>query len=287
MSRYQAFNLLAQHNTQLHDNLELDNGIELAAWSNHFDRITQCPDHHTLSLYVADGYESYHKNGDQWHNGGGPNRACVLPRHSESSWDIRGKLSFVHLYFTDGHLRKLTEQTWDKSPFAIDLQERIFVEDKQITALYRQFLLRHQWHDHSHKLVLSSATNLLLTHLLSRYGHFDWRLPAVRGGLAPVVAKRVTEYIEQYLAEPLLLSTLAAEAGLSEYHFARMFKQSLGQAPHQYVLGRRLARAKALLAHSNASLTDIAHGCGFSSASHFSNRFKAAEGISPSAYRQA
>ncbi len=64
-----------------------------------------------------------------------------------------------------------------------------------------------------------------------------------------------------------------------------MFRQSMGVAPHQFVMQRRMARAKALLLSSNRSLTDIALACGFNSASHFSNRFKAAKGITPSQLR--
>lgn len=103
----------------------------------------------------------------------------------------------------------------------------------------------------------------------------------------PVVLRNIHAYIEQHLSEPLTLAELAAEAGLSEFHFARMFKQSTRQAPHQYVMQQRMARAQALLRHSRLSMTEIAMACGFSSASHFSNRFKATLGKTPSQLRSA
>jgi AraC family transcriptional regulator len=96
----------------------------------------------------------------------------------------------------------------------------------------------------------------------------------------------VCEYIEQHLDQPLPLSVLATEAGLSEYHFARMFKQSLGQSPHQYLQARRLARADTLLTASALSITEIALACGFSSTSHFSNCYRTARGQTPSALRR-
>jgi AraC family transcriptional regulator len=61
---------------------------------------------------------------------------------------------------------------------------------------------------------------------------------------------------------PLTLAELALEAGLSEFHFARMFKQSTRQAPHQYVMQRRMVRAETLVRHSPLSLTEIAMACG-------------------------
>jgi len=107
----------------------------------------------------------------------------------------------------------------------------------------------------------------------------------VRGGLSPSVLNRVKEYIHGHLADPLSLAELAQIAELSEYHFARMFKQSMGIAPHQYVMNARLIRAESLLRHTALDMTTIALDCGFSSTSHFSHRFKSLRGMAPSALR--
>ncbi|MDN5484253.1 MAG: hypothetical protein L0G18_11480, partial [Pseudomonas sp.] len=93
----------------------------------------------------TDGYESYHKTASGWKNGGGPDRFCLMPEQSESSWDIRDDLSFVHLYCTDEHLRGIGEQIWDKSPASIALDEKTFASDPKIAMLYRQFLLGCDW----------------------------------------------------------------------------------------------------------------------------------------------
>ncbi len=282
---YDAFENLRKHNAVLHNSVALHDGIQLAAWSNKRDNITQYCNHHTLSLYIADGYESYHKTASGWKNGGGPDRFCLMPKESESVWDIRDNLAFVHLYCTDEHLREVGEKVWDRSPATFTLDEKTFSQDARITALYRQFLLGCDWQQNANQLTLSTASTLLLTHLVQHYSNVQWQLPTVTGGLAPVALRNVLEYIESHLGEPLLLCDLAAQVSLSEYHFARMFRQSMGVAPHQFVMQRRMARAKALLLSSNQSLTDIALACGFNSASHFSNRFKAAKGITPSQLR--
>ncbi|SFR05681.1 MULTISPECIES: helix-turn-helix domain-containing protein [unclassified Enterobacter] len=282
---YRAFENLRKHNAVLHDSVALNTGMQLAAWSNKRDHITQYCDHHTLSLYIADGYESYHKTSSGWKNGGGPDRFCLMPKESESSWDIRDDLSFVHLYCTDEHLRTIGEQVWDRSPASFSLNEQMFGEDAQITALYRHFLLGCDWQQQANQLALSTASTLLLTHLVSRYTNVNWRLPAVTGGLAPTVLRNVLGYIDAHLGEPLTLDCLAREAALSEYHFARMFRQSMGLAPHQYVMQRRMAQAEQLVRHSTLSLTEIALACGFNSASHFSNRFKSVKGMTPSQLR--
>lgn len=286
MSRsYLAFENLRRHQARLNDSVRLGSGIQLAAWSNKHDIITQCCDHHTLSLYTADGYETYHKTAYGWRNGGGPDRFCLMPAQSESTWDVRSDLSFVHLYCTAEHLQQIALRIWDRAPAALQLDERIFGEDPGITQLYRHFLLSCDWQQDANQLMLSTSATLLLTHLLQHYSSVRWQPPGIRGGLAPVVLRRVQAFIEAHLDAPLTLETLAQEAGLSEYHFARMFKQDTGLAPHQYVMARRMERAKQLLSHSSLPLTEIALQCGFSSASHFSNRFRAQEGLPPSAWR--
>lgn len=282
---YDAFEKLSQHNAVLHESVELSSGVQLAAWSNKRDTITQYCDHHTLSLYVADGYESYQKTASGWKNGGGPDRFCLLPKESESTWDIRDDLSFVHLYCTDAHLREVGEKVWDKSPYRFTLDERTFGNDPRITAVYRQFLLGNDWHQPANHLTLSAASSLLMTHLIQHYSNVQWRLPTVTGGLAPVTLRNVLAYIDAHLAEPLTLADLAHEAALSEFHFARMFRQSMKMAPHQYVMQRRMAVAKQLVCHSQRPLTEIALACGFSSPSHFSNRFKQVTGKTPSQLR--
>ena len=93
--------------------------------------------------------------------------------------------------------------------------------------------------------------------------------------------------IEQRLAEPLSIGQLAAQCALSPYHFARMFRESFGVPPHQYLLARRLARARDLLRNSSLPLGEVALACGFASASHFTNRFKQNLGGTPGEYRAA
>ena len=152
---YGTFETLRRQNAVLKGTVELNSGIQLAAWYNNCDTVTVRSDHHTLSLYVADGYESYQKTPHGWKNGGGPDRFCLMPKGDESVWDIRGDLSFVHLYCTDAHLRRVGEEVWDRSPANFTLQEKTFASDDKITAVYRQFLLANDWRQPANQLTLS------------------------------------------------------------------------------------------------------------------------------------
>ncbi len=178
MSDYQTFTMLKNRKAQLRDSVPLSGGIRLAAWFNSGDRVTNHSDHHTLSLYTEEGYDTWHKTPHGWRNGGAPDRFCLMPSGMESTWDLRADLSFVHLYCTDTHLRQLGEQIWDRSPASLNLQEKIFADDDRITQLYRHFLLSVSWQQPANQLMLSSASTLLLTHLLQRYSDVEWQRPA-------------------------------------------------------------------------------------------------------------
>lgn len=110
------------------------------------------------------------------------------------------------------------------------------------------------------------------------------REPQVRGGLAAWQQRVVTAYIEEHLAEPIPLSTLAQLARLSPHYFCRAFKQSFGLPPHRFHSIRRVERAKALLAKSSYSVTEIGLRLGFSETSSFSTAFRKATGLTPTAY---
>jgi AraC family transcriptional regulator len=107
----------------------------------------------------------------------------------------------------------------------------------------------------------------------------DGALP--RGRLRAVVA-----YIEDHLDASPTLEQMAAVARLSPYHFARQFKAATGLPPHQYVIMRRVERAKHLLqGGTDLSLAEVAAHAGFSDQSQFSQHFKRLVGVTPRQFR--
>jgi AraC-like DNA-binding protein len=106
-----------------------------------------------------------------------------------------------------------------------------------------------------------------------------------RGGIAPGALRRVREHVERRLSETLELSELAAVAGLSQCHFSRAFKQSVGETPHRYLMQRRVTAAIELIKHTDQRLTDISLSVGFSDQSHFTRTFVKLTGETPRAFR--
>jgi AraC-like DNA-binding protein len=92
--------------------------------------------------------------------------------------------------------------------------------------------------------------------------------------------------IEARLDGDISPAELAQECGLSVSHFARAFRRSTGMAPHQWLLQRRVAKAKQAMRETDAPLVEIAVSCGFADQSHFTRVFSKAAGISPGCWRR-
>ena len=107
-----------------------------------------------------------------------------------------------------------------------------------------------------------------------------------RGGLPPASLRRVLDFIDANLDNTVRLDVLAREVGVSAFHFSRLFKQSTGTSPHQYLLSRRLDRAKTLLRQQRMTLADVSTSTGFADQSHFTKVFRRFTGVTPSEYRR-
>jgi len=98
--------------------------------------------------------------------------------------------------------------------------------------------------------------------------------------------RRLVEFIEENLEGDLSLHALAAEVEISPLYLARAFRAAVGQSPHQYVLTRRIERARELLRNTDLPVVDVALAAGFSSQSHLAHWFLRHVGVSPAAYRR-
>lgn len=96
---------------------------------------------------------------------------------------------------------------------------------------------------------------------------------------------RVRDLIDRAYAGPLDIPALARSAHVSQAYFSRSFRAAFGETPHQYLLGRRMERAKALLRAEKLSVTEVCVAVGFSSLGSFSTQFRRFVGLSPTAYR--
>ena len=234
-----------------------------------------------MSCYISGGTGTFRR--EQPGAKGSPGKLCVLPADHQSAWVINGEIRLAHVYVSQEQFALGCIALLDREPREMQLRELTFQDDEQQTRRFHQ-LIQTNWDEPAERLLTSSLASALLDHaVLTQVGLRDGL--QLKGGLAAYQRRQLVEYIEHRLAEPLNIGQLAAQCALSPYHFARMFRESFGVPPHQYLLARRLARARDLLRNSTLALGHVALACGFASASHFANRFKQSLGGTPGEFR--
>ncbi|WP_426141009.1 helix-turn-helix domain-containing protein [Pseudomonas sp. DWP3-1-2] len=281
----QVFQALSSSpNARLEQSATLGDGMMAALWNNRHDaQEYHAPSHHTLSCYIADGTGTFRR--DQPEQKGSPGKLCILPAGHESAWVINGEIRLAHLYISPEQFALSCITLLDREPRALQLQENTFLEDPEQAGRFRQ-LIQMDWSEPAERLRTTSVAHDMLSHaILSQVGLREGL--RLKGGLAPHLRRHLVEFIDAHLADPLSLGQLAGMCALSEYHFARMFRESFGLPPHQYLLARRLTYARDLLRSTHKAFGEIALECGFSSASHFNNRFRQVVGGTPGEYRRA
>ena len=136
------------------------------------------------------------------------------------------------------------------------------------------------------QLYVESLLNVLVIHLLRKYSVARPSIQEFGNGLSKTRLRAALDYIHAHLNEKISLEAIAQELGMSKYHFARLFRQSTGIPPYQYVIEQRIALAKRLLRQNKRAIADIAYECGFANQGQFSNFFYKQVGVTPRQYRQ-
>ena len=114
----------------------------------------------------------------------------------------------------------------------------------------------------------------------------DWKPPALRRSTGGRL-RLIDELIEAHIDDRVTVADLATRLDLSTGFFIRAFRAYVGQSPHAYVMERRLAKARILLATSSMSLTAVAAACGFANHAHMSTVLKRTLNVAPSALQRS
>ena len=131
------------------------------------------------------------------------------------------------------------------------------------------------------RLYVESIGVALSAHLLQNYSSKKYSIKEYTGGLPRAKLQRAIDFILNHLSDDLLLEAIAQEVGMSKYHFTRLFKQSTGLSPYQYVIQSRIEHAKMLLLDGNLKISEISAAVGFSDQSQFTRQFKRLVGVTP------
>lgn len=217
-----------------------------------------------------------------------------------SEWASDSAVEAIHVYIASGTLANFAAQHLEG---ATQPQIRDFfgVSDPWLAAYFQLLAAECELYDDlkacdlqrpAVSLFLDQTEHLLLRHLLRQYSDASAvpRFLGERTRVRPLsrrVIHRIEDYIEANLDQDVSLHALAQVARMSVDHFVRAFRGATGRTPHRFVLDQRLVHAAAMLKAGSASVAEVARACGFRSAAHFSVKFHARFGVTPSQYRRA
>ena len=197
-----------------------------------------------------------------------------------------GGFDWLHIYLEPGLVARAAAEAFDLDPARLSVPPLEGLDLPHLRAAMWSVDAELTGGGAGGRLASESLANVLAVHLL-RHVLAPSRCQRGRDGTLPRGRLHaVVEYIEEHLEAGPTLSQMAAVAHLSPFHFARQFKRATGLPPYQYVILRRVERARQLLqTKAGVSLAEVAADAGFSDQSQFSKHFKRLVGVTPGQFR--
>jgi len=193
----------------------------------------------------------------------------------------------LQIRLTDDFVRNVAKETVVGDCDRITLKPEFHARNPQLESISTMLLNELQQGSLSNRLYVDSLSNILAVNLLRQHATTRPHLPTYEGGLPSRQLRQILDYIDARIDQEIKLADLAQLLDMSQFHFSRLFKQSVGVSPYQYLLQQRVERAKQLLKNTDRLITDIALICGFNSHSHLSKQFKQLTGMTPKSYRSS
>jgi AraC family transcriptional regulator len=217
----------------------------------------------------------------------GPRRICVTPAGTSAQWQHSGHPEILQVYLRDSVYATAVSEMYGCDTSAAQIVPRFAVLDPLLEQLAIGIVTALRDGSVQDGLYVDTLAQMMAVHLARYHSSRSSRLrtPGERP-VSNVKMRRLVDFIDENLDRDLSLESMAAEAEISPLYLPHAFKVAVGHSPHQYVLQRRIQKARSLLTSTDSPIADIALAVGFSSQSHLSNWFRRLVGISPASYRR-
>jgi AraC family transcriptional regulator len=254
---------------------------------------------HLLFVCLSGGRITREADGESVVHETAPGFVTLLPRHTPIRWSWKSSISCSILALDPAFVDRVAKQVFDLDPedYRFALTER--TADTVITNIAGVLSRELVRPEPGTKLYAESLANILAIHLLRHYAQCaDGRdLQACSTSHQPETAEPQTtqpravaqalRYIHENYTRDVSLGDIANAVNLSSFHLARLFKQTVGVSPHQYLIQLRVNSARSLLSAGSGerSLADVASAVGFADQSHLTRHFKRIVGVTPRQFR--
>ena len=273
-------------------------GVDLERFVHLFDE-TNAPSLpcHSVLLHLAPRFHNMARSldgGRAYKEHFHPGEIATIPAGVSSRWTCKRpmEIDVLHLYLTEEFLRKVAESI-EVDPDGFEIVPRLAIEDPQIKQI--GLLLKAEAEAEGllgGKLYAESLANALAISLIREHSSLGKSASRKAASLkrdtklSKGALREALDYVGDNLEKDLTLAEVAGAARISPYHFLRLFKESTGLTPHQYVIERRVERARELLGRSSLTISEVALSCGFADQSHLSRHFKRLVGLTPKGFRR-
>jgi AraC family transcriptional regulator len=295
VDRGEEFRLRDTHQIVTMPNHEMIASSEGLGWANVYAVIQREAAYNSYLDAVNDHLFIFHLKGSvgiHWSTSGHDLDGRVTPGHYDffpgrEGVDVQldGSIETMHLYLRRSIVDAVIEDMLG-DPKQITLNPVFNGSDPLLEQI--AVSMRGALNDNSlaSKLYVEQLSWTLAAHLVHSSSR---RVPAsyTYGGLSKQQLKRVIDFIEVNMEKPLDLNDLSRAACLNPVYFGRQFKRTTNMSPHQFVIQRRIERAKSLLATTSQPIAEVAAACGFCHQEHLTRVFRIRCGTTPSAYRRA
>lgn len=240
----------------------------------------------TASLYLGQPVRSVRWSGDGIHEGStSEGDVTVKASGHPVGWHFDGDVDLLVMRFAPAFLGHVAEENGLNAD-AVELRPSLDGRDDAVKHIGLAMLAEMEAGGTGGRVYGDALATALATHLLRNHGVSPQATPDQKGGLARGTLRRVTDFVNDNLSMGIGLSEMAGVANLSRYHFSRQFKRSTGLSPHQYVIQRRVKRARELLSGTDLPVGDVASAVGFTHQSHLAHHIRRHFGVAPSSLRR-
>jgi len=211
-------------------------------------------------------------------------QVTVIPKGPVPEMQLVSEAELVYCSFDGNFIERIAEDI--ENLRAERLVFRSGIKDKSLHLLMQMLVAEFNNGNPTGRIYAETLAEALALRFLHLGTLVPIAVPAKISALPGNKLVRVKDFVESSLDQDLTLESLAQEAGYSRAHFLRMFRESTGTTPHQYVMQRRIAHAEQLLSATKLGIAEIAVACGFSSQAHLTLAFKKQTGVTPAEYRR-
>ena len=211
-------------------------------------------------------------------------QVTVIPKGPVPTMHLVSPAELVYCSFDGNFIDEIAEDISGLDPERLVFRSGL--KDKALHQLMQLLVAEFDAGNPTGRLFAESLAQALASRFLHLGTAVPIEVPTKISALPGNRLARVKDFVESSLDQDITLEILARQAGYSRAHFLRMFRESTGTTPHQYVMQRRVAHAEKLLTASSLGVAEIAAACGFSSQAHLTLAFKKQTGITPAEYRR-